>query len=675
MRISGIKKIMKNNYAFFVIIFLCCLFPFTLSAQQSIVPLSGYGVWDRSNAKDPRDPKYNYLLGLRAEASWAELQPNDSSTYNWTPLLDVLKKSDSTNQFVKIGIFVGPDCPGWLYSNGVPAVKTNSIDHPGWTSYPYYLDEDYKRHFFRLLTAMSVFLKGQPENLLKHVCFVQVMTGCTGDEVAYKGTPLPSYSMYQISDAQWLNFRLESFSKFTLNFNQGNGRKIGLLYNNVDPVDQPVEWQWVNNNTDPSIGFGVKGSAYMRGHHLSDEMTFKKTYVPFLVNPQGMKLFSAAEMDQSWTKPLYQINVPLGFYWGMLGGLNTGLSIWDISATALNYSDNAVTVQNVFRFFNKYAPQIYPATATAAYSVFHEGLNSADTIKFKVSKYGVAKQSNLARYSAICNDSVYKSHGAKMDDLPSAALGQVAQRDQQTGYNDAGWYIQDGNYERWIKQLRPDSTSIGLFRIRGTINNSSSIYDRFARSFENKTGRNAMYFQFDTSVFSLTKPKSLQFSITWLDKNAGSKWSLKYFNDKGLQTAFIKTGIGDNQWKKDTITVTNAIVSGNGLYGSDFMLVNEDTMDDIFNGIEVDIERKNPVLNVINTSRIEVFPNPTNSFISWGKSYAVDELVIYNVYGAIAMVAKPNAGSANLTGLQSGTYFVSFFNQKNYIQTVKIIKL
>ena len=129
-----------------------------------------------------------------------------------------------------------------------------------------------------------------------------------------------------------------------------------------------------------------------------------------------------------------------------------------------------------------------------------------------------------------------------------------------------------------------------------------------------------MYFQFDTSVFSLTKPKSLQFSITWLDKNAGSKWSLKYFNDKGLQTAFIKIGIGDNQWKKDSITVTDAIVSGNGLYGSDFMLVNEDAMDDIFNGIEVDIERKNPVLNVINTSRIEVFPNPTKSFISWDKS-------------------------------------------------------
>jgi hypothetical protein len=89
----------------------------------------------------------------------------------------------------------------------------------------------------------------------------------------------------------------------------------------------------------------------------------------------------------------------------------------------------------------------------------------------------------------------------------------------------------------------------------------------------------------------------------------------------------------------------------------------------------VDIERKNPEVTILNPGRIEVFPNPTNSFISWSKSYAVDELVIYNVNGSRAMVLIPNAGSANLTGLQSGIYFVSFFNQKNHIQTVKIIKL
>jgi hypothetical protein len=669
---------MKSLITHFLYAFVFCLSAFSGYAQQPIVPLSGYGVWDRANEKDARDPRYNYLLGIRAEAKWAEVQPNDSTAFNWILLLDVLKKADSTNQFVKLNIFVGPDCPDWIYSNGVPAVQTNDKDHPNWTRYPYYLDEDYKRHFYRLIKEFSLFLKGLPEHLLKHVCFVQVMTGCTGDEEAYKGDPLTTSSAYKISVEQWREFRLETFAKFVLHFNQGNGRKIGLLFNNVDPAKELLEWQWVNNNIDPNIGFGIKGSAYMRGHHLTDELSFKKSFFPFLVNPLGMKLFSAAEMDQSWTKPLYQINVPLGFYWGMLGGLNTGLSIWDVSGTAMNYADNSVPVQNAFRFFNKHAPQIYPATTTAAYSIFHEGLNAADTIKFPITKYGKANKNNLDRYTAICNDPIYKSHGARMDDLPSAALGQVAQRDKQTGYNDAGWDIQDGNYERWITQLKPDSTSIGLFRVRGTIDSTSSIYDRFARSFESKSGKNTMFFQFDPNVFSLSKPKSLKFSITWLDKNAGSKWALKYYNDKGLQTALVKTGTGDNQWKKDTITITDANVARIGLNGSDFLLVNEDSIDDIFHGIEVDIERNFSTVSAYDPGEIEfkVFPNPTHSVISWANSVVMDELIVYDTNGAIVMTANPTQHSSiDLLRLRGGMYFISFYYQKKYIQTVKVIKL
>jgi len=42
-----------------------------------------------------------------------------------------------------------------------------------------------------------------------------------------------------------------------------------------------------------------------------------------------------------------------------------------------------------------------------------------------------------------------------MDDLDSAAMGQVYQRDYQTGYNDAGWNIAEGNIERFMTQIDP----------------------------------------------------------------------------------------------------------------------------------------------------------------------------------------------------------------------------
>ena len=117
-----------------------------------------------------------------------------------------------------------------------------------------------------------------------------------------------------------------------------------------------------------------------------------------------------------------------------------------------------------------------------------------------------------------------------MDDLESAAIGQVNQRERQTGYNDAGWDIAEGNYERFLTQIKPDETSIGLFRVRGTIDEKSSKYDRFARSFENATGKNTMYFKFDNEIFVNSKPATLKFTITWLDKNTGSTWSLNYNN-------------------------------------------------------------------------------------------------------------------------------------------------
>lgn len=79
-----------------------------------------------------------------------------------------------------------------------------------------------------MIESFGNFLRSQPLNLFNHIAYVQVKTGCTGDEVAYKGEPLSS--SYTISDNQWRVFRLEVFEKFRLTFNTGNSNtQIGLL--------------------------------------------------------------------------------------------------------------------------------------------------------------------------------------------------------------------------------------------------------------------------------------------------------------------------------------------------------------------------------------------------------------------------------------------------------------
>jgi uncharacterized membrane protein len=662
---------MKN---YFLIVIAFTLSVLSVNAQTSVLPINSYGVWDRSNAFNISvDTAYNYLRGISADVFWEDVQSLDSNHYDWSTIQSILQTAYTNNQMVNISVGVGPDAPLWIYSNGVPSVITDDTLHPSWTQYPYYLDSDYKRYFLNLIDSFGVFLRTLPTNLFSSIAYVQVKTGCTGDEVAYKGNPLDT--SFNISNVDWRIFRLAAFEKYRVAFNTGNSsNKIGLLFNNIDPVQQTIEWQWVLNNI--TYGFGTKGGAYGRGHHLTDELPFKNTWTPFLINPQGLHLFSAAEQDQSWTRPLYQINVPLGFYWGAISGLNTGLNAWLVTQSALNEAQVRPELHSVFRMFNKYAGQIYPSTANAAYVFFHEGLNSANINKFPVATFGSASQSNQTRYVAICN--AYASRGAQMDDVYSATKGQVYQRANQTGYNDAGWNIEEGNYERWITQLNPDSTSIGLFRVRGVIDTTSSKYDRFARSFENSSGKNTMFFKFHQELFSQSPPDSLTFKIIWLDKNQNSTWALKYYNSLGLQTAINMVGIGDNQWKTTNVIMHNPIITQNGVLGCDFMLVNTDSIDDIFHGIEVDITRASIVTSIDNnsdSSEIFIFPNPTSSILYWNKNIIHDEIIVYNSIGQLVSNGrKPENNSFSLLNLEKGIYLIVFLKEKKRVLYRRVIK-
>lgn len=574
-----------------LLLFFALTYQSNLTAQKIVVPSSAYGVWDRGDGIDDYDdPKFDYVVGIEAGDQWSNVQSLSPNKFDFSGFQKVLDKASRYKKLVKLSIGVGPESPEWLYKSGVPLVKV--IDnkpgkHDKFPNYPYYLSENYKKYYFELIRQFSVFLLSQPDEKFKYIAFVQVKTGATGDEEPYKGKP--EEDKYSISNNEWLNFRLEAFNEFKKYFNDVAERKIALTFNRVDPEKNPEEYKWIMTKIDPNIGFGIKGGAYNRGHHLTNEKSYKEKWYKYLVNPKGLKLFSASEMDQSWQKGYFILNYEIGFYWAVLSGLNVGLSTTNLSKSAVKYAIEHDEIRQIYKMYNKYAQQVYPQTAQFAYSVFHEGLNAANKEKFPEVTFGKASEKNLERYSSICK--AYEKRGARIDDLKSVASGQVAQRDNQTGYNDVGWDIQEGNYERFLTQINADETSIGLFRVRGTLDQNSSKYDRFARSFENASGRNTMYFRFDDEMFLNGQPKSLKFTITWLDTNAGSTWALKYNNGKLLKTAIEVKGNGDNKWKSVTVNVPDMLLQHKGDFQSDFVLVNTDKTDDIFNGIEVQIIR------------------------------------------------------------------------------------
>ncbi len=565
------------------VVLIMMMFFSTNGFKQSAIPIEAYGVWAKSGEYDPTDPDYDYVRALSSNSKWQDIQPTSKRHFDWAQTQTDLQLAYDRNQMIYLSIGPGPDAPQWIYDQGVPKVTTKDGKRK-WPYYPYYLDQDYITFYHHLIQEYGKFLRTLPQHLVERIAFIQVKTGCTGDEAPYKGKVIDA--QYEISKAQWLKFRLRASEQFRLAFLDGSLPKIPLLFNNIEPDKNPEAWDWVKTNIQS--GFGFKGSAFVRGHHLSGERTFTEYWKPYTINPQGLVLFSRAEMDQSWRKPLFQLNESLGFYWGAISGLNSGLCIWDISDSALDQAARNPSIQETFRFFNKYADQIYPATSARAFIVLHEGLDASDTVKFPEAVYGKASRNNQERYEAICNDPVYAACGAQMDDLYAATKGQVYQRDRQTGYNDAGWEIWPGNYSRFITQVDADKESMGLFRIGGPLHRGSPIYARFARSFKNTRGNNAMHFICQKGFFS-SPVKQLKVSVIYYDDIEGSTWQFQYDAGRGnFLTAFTVTCTGSDTWKTHTVMVADAVMQHNGPKGCDFALVNNDQHNDIFHRIEIE---------------------------------------------------------------------------------------
>lgn len=569
----------------------------SVSFAQSNFPSSAFGVWDRGDTFDPQE--YTYLKGFSYNAPWADVEKKPG-VFDWSQLDKAIEQAYQRKMYIYLSLGVGPEAPDWIYSHGVPAVKTDDTmeKHLKWKYYPYYLSAEYKAYFQRLILEFAKHIRSYSKDRQEKIAFIQVKTGATGDETPYKGKALESKYDLTRSSAAWREFRLWTFDLFNKTFQSSTTHpRINLLFNAIGPeigVSEDsteeeegftTEWEWVVNNVKGS--FGIKNGALSRGHHLDGERSLFYQWTPYLINPKGLTLFRRSEMDQTWTKPWYQLNVPLNFYWGVLNALHGGQSVFDISKGAIEASKEQ-GFDYSFHFFNKYAGQIYPDKATEAFCSLHKGLDAADTIAYPVAVYGPAKRKNTDRMQKICSS--FSKYGAAIDDLNALTLNQVRQRDTQTGFNDVGWNIWPDNYSRFLYQIDADETSIPLWRIGGPITKSSSIYSRFARSFESATGRDAMYFKLDDSFFVNDKlePKTITLHVIYYDSIKNSSWKIDYdAGNEVIKTACSVKGIGDKKWKDTTIVINDAVLNHGGTRGCDIALVNTDKKDDIFSLIEV----------------------------------------------------------------------------------------
>jgi hypothetical protein len=548
---------------------------------------SSFGVWDRGEAMDIK--QYPFLKGTSCDFPWNEVEKKPE-VFDWSTLDKAIERAYKEKISLYISFEAGPKTPEWVYGRGVPKVITNASNNPGaFDHYPYYLSLEYKKYYHRFLSEVAKHISSFSKEKISAISFIQVKTGCTGDECAYKGEPIDKNYSLPVKSQKWREFRLETFALHDKLFGKQSGLNISMLLNNLEPQSEDgksdfvQEWDWAMKNLKD--GFGIKNGALSRGHHLSGEIDAVNTFLPYLVDPKGITLFRRSEMDQTWTRPWYQLNVQLNFYWGAINALNAGQSVWDVTSGALKVSKEQ-GFDYSFYFFNKYAGQINPETATNAFCALHKGLNAADTKAYPEDKYGTAYHGNIARMEKITAE--YAKYGAANDDKSALTMGQVKQRGNQNGFNDVGWKVWPDNYARLLYQIDADKTSIPLWRVNGPLTSTSSIYDRFARGFEHVSGKDAMYFKLHEGFSQDAKPKVMSINVVWFDAVKGSKWKLDYdAGSKTMKTAVNITGKGDKKWHHETITIKDAVFRYGGINGSDLALINTDDKDDIFSIIEV----------------------------------------------------------------------------------------
>ncbi len=538
-----------------------------------------FGVWDRSGYQTVA--QYPFTRGQEYSAVWAAVNPSPDA-FDWTALDAQLAFADTQNEQLNIQISPiggpkGSSMPTWLFAAGVPQATDGTF------TYAYYLDARYQDSFSALVHALAKHLRQElPPKLQARIAFVRCDTGATGDEAPYEDANLLVPATLQISAQEWQGFRLWAFEVYRAAFQEGPGLVIPLLFQDIEKTGYPVEWEWVRSHV--LGGFGAKYGGQVRGHHLSESQAVAQAFKASALDPT-MQFFSRNEMDQTWSKPFFQLNIRLNMYWAAVEQLHAGLSIWDVTQSCLERTD-ADGLTSDFEFFNKWSGQVAPNTAGGGFCIFHEGLDASDSAKFPQAAYGnlpVSKGSKQ-RYVAICK--AYAAQGAQMDDVDSATKGQVAQRDSQKGLNDAGWQIVPGNYERFITQLQPDTTSKGLWRINGPLTSASHRYDRFARRFDHAAGMDTLYFDVHDKLLA-SPGQRIQLTVDYLDRGTG-QFALQYDAvGDNHKTAFTVAKTDSNTWKTKTVEVTDWLCGNHGPNGADLMLVNLDADDDIFHGVEV----------------------------------------------------------------------------------------
>lgn len=531
--------------------------------------------WASWNPEQVTRESHPLIKGAPIIMKWRDVEP-EPGIFKFDEVLGKkLELADNNDFYTFLMIWVAPNAPRWLYENGVPELEMTPTINPlgkprDWT-FQYYLDEEYIQYYHRLLKEFGDYLMQLPDSLRERVLYIQSAEGSTGDGGPYKGDPLDA--QYNITDEEWGEFRINAWTVLKDAVSDTNGELVIPLLVNYDS-NSDRQYQWLLENL-PVIG--LKNGMFSHGYHISETKTRIENWENFKkdVQAHGMEFFSRGEQDGEWAVYGWNTqNTEQALYWTGIFATHCGLDMWNVPWKA----SAGYHYQDAINFFNKYAGHHNPAAAPAAFCALRKGLDASDTDTYPEDIYGVAEEKNIDRYLKIANSFI--DQGAFQGSPEKATGGGMVNRKRQD-YNDVGWGIHDGNYQRFIRQIDPDQTSEGWWHIGP----EKSIYGRFARSVLMKDSEGSIYFDVDDSFFN--SKGLLEIRIVWLDEG-NAEWTLKYdAKNDPEKIAYIQNNENSGTWKEKTIVIKDAKLSNRGKKQADIIIETSGEYEPVFHLIEI----------------------------------------------------------------------------------------
>lgn len=535
--------------------------------------------------------RFPFIKGAADRVKWADIETSPEK-YDWSKMDSQIRNALAGRYYYYFVLWTGPHSPEWIYEQGVPKVAVKGSK--GKDFFPYYLDQNYINYFHRFIGKLADHIASLPEKERNVFAFIQPAFGSTGDRQLYKGTPIDQ--KYKISAQQYLEFCSGATKRFYEAFDKPELKHIRFLFN-------------VDNESNPEVLKGAKGAKagellyanWLRknypielrkqqftmaiGYQTNGEIVQDNELRPSFFGLNGKKPeFVRGEFSKFGQAGIFQENPIWNYYWTAISTVDRGLDLWEV-----DYNTVKTGLYNEgFAFASRYSYYKQPQTSPYAFIALRDVLDSSDTIRFPEEKYGKAVKSNADRVNKI--EKEFKKHGAQVGDLHAAtSLSGSNYLYEAKAMNDVGFELIARNYSRFISQIDANETSIGLWRVGPT----KQPYGRYARAFENSTGRNRMYFDLDDNFLSLKTKETINLKIIYLDKGYG-KFSVRYDSSSSPdKTAVTITKANSGNWMTKSITIADGVFANKGPRNSDFSLVNEDNENDIFHMIEITRSKTN----------------------------------------------------------------------------------